>query len=66
MNACRRPSSRIVMHVYTFFTNYVQGVAEIEIGSIGILYSTLVGISFFEHNKKYYYVPLSISTCNIQ
>ena len=53
MNACRRPSSRIVMHVYTFFTNYVQGVAEIEIGSIGILYSTLVGISFFEHNKKH-------------
>ena len=40
MNACRRPSSRIVMHVYTFFTNYVQGVTEIEIGSIGILYST--------------------------
>ena len=45
MNACRRPSSRIVMHVYTFFTNYVQGVAEIEIGSsIGILYSTLVSL----------------------
>ena len=53
MNACRRPSSRIVMHVYTFFTNYVQGVAEIEIGS-KVYYIVLkyVGTSFLNTIKN--------------